>query len=92
MILYASDLMRSASIVGSEARMQPRVNDLAIAIENVERGETFFWDSPRGLFHVAMFFYSPEKFPREQIIARLRETATPLPRQRRASRRTRALR
>lgn len=74
MSVVARDLMRNIMIVGNARYARGRVSRLATALQKLEMGENFYWQTPRGLFYVNLFAYDALAIPRAAVSERLVQT------------------
>jgi hypothetical protein len=80
MAIVAHDLMRNVMVVGNARFARARVTRLETALQKVETGENFYWQTRRGLFYVNLFAYDALDIPRYQVAEQLTWTMKSQPR------------
>ncbi|MBM3128172.1 MAG: hypothetical protein FJ009_05975 [Chloroflexi bacterium] len=74
MAVIARDLMKNIMVVGNARYARARVSRLETARQKLERGENFYWQTPRGLFYVNLYAYDAMAIPRQQVSEHLKRT------------------
>jgi len=71
MPIIATDLMKNIMVVGNARYARARVSRLETARQKLERGENFYWQTPRGLFYVNLYAYDALNISRADVESRL---------------------